>query len=294
MTKAVKIRRISRHPKRLNRSRFGNTIIFIILFGFGLYSLLPMVMAINQAFKPMSELFVYPPKIFARNPTWDNFTTLFDLLSSSQIPFSRYVFNTVFVAVAGTVGHIFIASMCAYPLAKYSKMPGNQFISTLIIYSLMISSAVADIANFQTMSSLRLTDTYLAILLPAFGGSFGLYLMKQFMVQLPDSLIEAAKIDGANDFTIFSKIIMPNVKPAWLTLALFSFQNLWNGTNSTYIFSEKMKNLPTALNQIASGGIVRAGASAAVVVLMMILPIAFFVFSQSSIMETMASSGLKE
>lgn len=128
------------------------------------------------------------------------------------------MFNIVFVSVVGTVGHIIIASMCAYPLAKYPKMPGNKLISAIIVYSLMISPAVTDIANYQTMASLRLIDTYWAVLLPAFGASFGLYLMRQFMGQISDSLIEAAKIDGAGDFRIYIQIIMPNVKPAWLTL----------------------------------------------------------------------------
>ncbi len=293
MAEQVKLK-VSRRPKRLNRSRAGNFGIFLVLLLFGLYSVLPMVMAINQAFKPMSELYLFPPKIFVRNPTGANFVTLFALLADSQVPFSRYLFNTVFESIVGTIGHIIFASMCAFPLAKYAKMPGNKLISAIVVYSLMISPAVADVANFQTISSLGMTDTYWAILLPAIGGSFGLYLMKQFMVQIPDSLIEAAKIDGASDFRVYGSIIMPNVKPAWLTLALFSFQGLWNGTNSTYIFSEQMKNLPTALNQIASGGIARAGASAAVTVIMMIIPIAFFIVSQSSIMETMASSGLKD
>ena len=286
--------RTPRRPKRLNRSRAGNFAIFAVLFFFGLYSLLPMVMSVNQAFKPMSELYLFPPKIFVRNPTGANFITLFALLADSQVPFSRYLFNTVFESVVGTIGHILLASMCAFPLAKYAKMPGNKLISSLVVYSLMISPAVADVANFQIIAGMGMTDTYLAILLPAVGGSFGLYLMKQFMVQIPDSLIEAAKMDGAGDFRVFGSIIMPNVKPAWLTLALFSFHGLWNGTNSTYIFSEEMKNLPTALNQIASGGIARAGASAAVTVIMMIVPILFFIISQSSIMETMASSGLKD
>lgn len=281
-------------PRRLNRTRLGNFMIFLVLSVFGIYSLLPMIMAINQSLKPMSELFIFPPRIFVQHPTLDNFRSLFDLMSTAWVPFSRYVFNTVFLSVTGTIGHIFIASMCAFPLAKFSRMPGNKIISALIVYSLMISPAVADIANFQTMSSLRLTDTYLSVLLPAFGGSFGLYIMKQFMGQLSDSLIEAARIDGAGDFRIYVNIIMPNVKPAWLTLALFSFQGLWNSTNSTYIFSEELKSLPYALNQIVSGGIIRAGAGAAVTVVLMVIPIVFFVVTQSNIMETMASSGLKE
>ncbi|MBQ2923198.1 MAG: carbohydrate ABC transporter permease [Tyzzerella sp.] len=284
-----------KHSSKLQyRSRAGNYLIFIVLLVFGIYSLLPLVISVNQAFKPMSELYVFPPKIFVQNPTLANFKTLFSLLADSFVPFSRYLFNTLFESLVGTVGYILIAAMAAFPLAKYPDMPGGKLISDIIMYSLMISPAVADVANFQTVSSMGMTDTYWSILLPTFGKSFGFYLMRQFMVQLPDALIEAAKVDGASDFTVFRKVIMPLVKPAWLTLAIFTFQDLWNGTNSTYIFSEQMKNLPTALNQISSGGIARAGASACVVVIMMVIPIAFFLVSQNSIMETMATSGIKE
>jgi len=286
--------KLQMRSKRLNRSLGGNIAITIILLIFGLYSLLPMVMAVNQSLKPLSELFIYPPKVFVRNPTFDNFRSLYELISTSMVPFSRYLFNTVFVSVVGTVVHILMASMCAFPLAKYTKMPGNKFISAVIVYSLMINPTVADIANYQTMARFNLTDTYWSILLPAFASSFGLYLMKQFIVQIPDSLIEAAKIDGCGDIRINFSIIMPNVRPAWLTLALFSFQNLWNGTNSTYIYSEQMKSLPYALSQLTSGGISRAGASAAVVVIMMIIPVVFFLLTQSKILKTMATSGLKD
>ena len=122
----------------------------------------------------------------------------------------------------------------------------------------------------------------------------GLFLMKQFMEGIPDSLIEAAKIDGAKEWGIFTKIVMPNVKPAWLTLIIFSVQNLWNKTQSTYIYSEELKTLPYALGQVTSGGIARAGAGAAVGLFMMIVPIGIFIFSESNILETMASSGIKE
>jgi ABC-type glycerol-3-phosphate transport system permease component len=259
----------------------------------GCFSALPMVMAINQAFKPINELFLYPPTIFVRNPTLDNFKDLVYLMSSTWVPFSRYIVNTVFIAVVGTVGHVLIASMCAYPLAKH-KMPGGRVIFTMIVYSLMISATVGDIVNYQTMQSFGWIDTYLSVIVPAFGSSLGLFIMRQFMVQIPDALIEAANIDGASEYRIFWQIIMPNVKPAWLTAALFIFQGLWNGANSTYIYKEQLKSLPYALSQIVSGGIMRVGPGAAVGVILMVVPVTFFVVSQSKIIETMTTSGMKE
>ena len=285
--------RISNRASRINRTKTGNAAIFILLMLYGTYSLLPIVLAVNQSFKPLNELFLYPPKLFVQNPTWNNFSTLFGLMSSTWVPFLRYIFNTIFITVAGTVGNVIFSSMCAYPLAKH-KMPGGKIIFGLIVYSLMISPAVADIANYQTMTSLHMIDTYWAIIIPAFGSTLGLYIMRQFMWQIPDSLLESARIDGASEYTILWKIVFPMVKPAWLTLSIFSIQALWNSTHSTYIYSEELKSLPYALSQIVSGGIVRAGAAAAVAVIMMIVPIVFFIITQSNIIETMSTSGMKE
>lgn len=283
----------SNRSARINRSKTGNLFIFIVLLIFGVYSALPLVLAVLQSFKPLNELFLYPPRFFVKDFTWDNYLSLFDLMSNSWVPFTRYIFNTVFISVVGTVGNVIICSLCAYPLAKH-KMPGGKFIFAVIVYSLMINSVVADIANYQTMSALRLLDTYWSVLLPAFGTSLGLYIMKNFIGVLPDSLFEAAKIDGASEYRIFWSLVMPNSRPGWLTLGMFSFQGLWNGTNSTYIFSEELKTLSYALNQIVAGGISRSGAGAAVTVVMMIVPLLFFIISQSNIMETMASSGMKD
>lgn len=283
----------SNRAKRVNRSKTGNTALFVVLLGFGAFSFLPLLLTVLQSIKPLNELYLYPPRFWVESPTLDNFFDLVDLLSDSWVPFSRYLFNTVFISVVGTVGHVVIAAMCAYPLAK-SRVPGGKIIFGIIVYSLMVQPTVADIANYQTMTNLKLVDTYWAILLPAFASSLGLYIMKNFIEQIPDSLIEAAKIDGAGEFRIFWQIIMPNTKPGWLTLAVFSFQALWNSTNSTYIYKEELKPLSFALNQIVSGGIQRAGAGAAVAVVMMIVPIIVFIITQSNIMETMASSGIKE
>ncbi len=286
-------RLFSNRTKKVNRSKSGNTLIFLVLLIFGLYSLLPMVLAVLQSIKPLNELYLYPPRFFVQSPTFDNFLSLMDLMTASWVPFSRYLFNTVLIAVGGTAGHVLLASLCAYPLAKH-RVPGEKIIFGIIVYSLMIQPAVADIANYQTMARLHLLDTYWSVLIPAFGSSLGLYIMKNFISVLPDSLIEAAKIDGAGEWRIYASIVMPNAKPGWLTLMIFSFQGLWNSTSSTYIYSEEFKSLPYALNQIVAGGIERAGAGAAVTVILMIVPIALFILTQSNIMETMASSGMKD
>ena len=282
-----------RRAKLLNRSRAGNVLMFLFLAGFAVYSALPILLIFLQSVKPLNELFIYPPRFFVMNPTFDNFRQLSSLMSSTWVPFIRYIFNSVLVSATGTVGHIVVASMCAYPLAKMNLKGGNV-IFTIIVTSLMFAPTVSDIINYQTISTLGMLDNYLAIILPALGTSLGLYIMKQFMSQIPDALIESAHIDGASTFTVFWKIVMPNVKPAWLTLAIFSFQGLWNTANTTYIYREELKSLPYALNQIVGGGIIRAGAGAAVSVIILMVPLLLFIFTQSRIIETMSTSGMKE
>ena len=158
----------------------------------------------------------------------------------------------------------------------------------------MFNYYVTAIPNYLIISKLGWVDTYWAIIVPAFAAPMGLFLMKQFMEGLPMSLIEAAKIDGANEWKVFRSIVMPNVKPAWLTLIIFSVQGLWNNKAATFIYSEEKKTLVYALQQIQSGGVARTGQAAAVTVVVMIVPILIFILSESQILETMASSGLKD
>lgn len=283
---------------RLNRSKTGNMAIFSMLLIGGIFMSLPMVYAISQAFKPLDELWIFPPRFFVRNPTLKNFNDIFWLMSTSWIPFTRYVFNTFFITGAGTAGHVVIASMCAYALAKH-KFPGNRLIFRMIVLSLMFSPAVTNIPNYLIMARIGFIDNYSSIIIPAFAASIGLYLMKQFMEQFPDSVLESARIDGSNEWRTFWCIVMPNEKPAWLTMIIFSFQALWAqggaGTAANvFIYSEELKTLPIAINQIIAGGFARAGAGAAVAVFMMIVPITIFVLTQSNIIETMATSGMKE
>ena len=279
--------------KKVNRSRAGNIILLIFLLGVSAFMLLPLVYAVSSSLKPMSEFWLFPPTMFPSNPTFDNYKNLVSVMSDSWVPFSRYAFNTLFITVVGTGGHIILSSMCAFSICKL-KFPGHQVAFKMIVYSLMFNAAVTAIPNFLVINALGLIDKYSAIILPALGSSLGLYIMKQFMSQIPDALIESAQIDGASPFKTFWRIIMPNVKPAWLTLAIFSFQGLWNNANSTYIYREELKSLPYALNQISTGGIIRTGATAAVSVIILIVPLLLFIFTQSRIIETMATSGMKD
>jgi ABC-type glycerol-3-phosphate transport system permease component len=188
---------------------------------------------------------------------------------------------------------LLFASAAAYPLAK-NKFPGAKFLMSIVVLSLMFSPVVTGIPNFLIISWLGINNTYLAIILPAFSASLGLYLMKQFMEQIPDSLIESARIDGCTEVSIWWKIVMPNVKPAWLTMIILMFQALWATTGGVFLRNEELKPLTFAMNQIAAGGVARAGTGAAVMFITMIVPVAFFVFSQSRIIETMTTSGMKE
>ncbi len=278
--------------KRRNRSIGGDIAMIIVLGFFGIFSLFPLLYTLTSAFKPFSEIFMYPPKLTVENPTLDNFFDLATIIEDFTVPFSRYAFNTLVITGLGTFGTVMLGSLAAYPLAKY-EFPGSKLMSNIIVYALMFNTAVTAIPNYLIMSALGIVDTYWAVILPAVGGTLGLYLMKNFMVQVPDDMLEAAKIDGASEFGIFFKVVMPLCKPAWITLIILSFQQMWGTTGGVFIYSEELKPLSYVLSQLVSGGISRTGVASAVSLLMLIVPIAVFVVSQSNVIETMATSGIK-
>jgi len=279
-----------RHP---NRSVAGDIGIYFLLAVVALAMAFPLIFAVGSALKPLDELFRFPPTVLPQHPTLDNFSDLLVTMGQSWVPFSRYLTNTVLITFLGTFGHLIIASMAALVLAKYD-FPGGRLFFNVVVTALMFSGYVTGIPNYVIMSKLHMIDTYWALLLPAFAAPIGLFMMKQFMEGLPTALIEAAHIDGASEFRIFWSIVMPNVKPAWLTVIIFSVQSLWNNSAATIIYSEAKKTLVYALQQIQAGGIARTGQAAAVTVVVMAIPIIIFVLSQSQILETMASSGIKD
>ncbi len=278
----------------LNRSKGGDAGITVILAILGVFMFLPMVYVISQSLKPYDELFYFPPRFLVQNPTFDNFASLFSLMDESWVPFSRYIFNTVLFSVVGTFGNLVLSSIASYSLSKIDY-PGNKVIFQFIQKSLMFTSTVTAMTTFIIMSWLGWIDTYWAVIVPAWATPIGLYLMKQFMDNhVSTEVLESARLDGATEFRTFWSIAMPMVKPAWLTLIVYSFQGLWNSGSSIYIYSEQLKSLNYAISQVTVGGVARAGASAAATVIMMIVPITVFIISQSNIVETMGSSGMKD
>ena len=286
--------RTRKHKVVLARSAGGDAGITILLVLLGAFMFLPMVYVVMQSLKPLDELFMFPPRFYVIRPTLENFGDLFTLMSDSWVPFSRYIFNTVFITICGTLGNLIFASMAAYSLAKL-KFPGRNAIFQIIVMSLMFHSTVNQVTHFIILSAFGWIDTYLSIIVPSMAGTMGLYLMKQFMESsVPDTVLESARLDGSSEFRIYLTIAMPMVKPAWLTLMVECFKNLWNSGSSIYIHSEELKTFNYAIQQIVSGGIARSGAGAASTVVMMMVPIMIFVFNQSQIVETMGSSGMKD
>lgn len=278
---------------RWTRNLSGDMLNIAVLSFLSVLMLIPMLYVINNAFKPLDELFIFPPRIFVQNPTLDNFNNLVAIMGDSWVPVSRYLFNTLFITAFGTALHVLFASMAAYVLEKH-PFPGAKLFFALVITTLMFSPTITSIPNFIIMSRLNMLDTYASQIIPAIGAPLGLFLMKQFMSTVPDSIVEAARIDGAGEFKFFFSIVMPAVKPAWLTLTIFSVQMLWNSTGGILIRSEALKPLPFALQQIMLGGVARAGAGSAVALLLIVVPVTVFLIGQSNIVDTMATSGMKD
>ncbi len=282
-----------RIKKQLNRSHTGNFLVLLMLVVVGIFMGMPLYYTIIQSFKPVEERFIFPPRFYVVNPTGVNYSQLFTLVSDLTVPFTRYLFNSIFVSLASTGIGVMIGAMAAYPFAK-KKFPGKNMLWRLIMLTLLFSGGVTALPAYIVKAKLGLINTYWVLILPSLASTLHMFLLRQFMLQIPDSLLDAAKLDGANDFTIFYNVVLPNVKPAFMTVVVLSFQNVWNAGSAGVIFKEELKLLPTALSQITAGGIARSGASAAAAVLLLIPPVVAFVLNQSKMLQTMAHSGIKD
>ena len=283
-------KRTGRHA---TRSRAGSFFLMIFILLLAAFSGLPFLYAIMQSLKPMDEIFIFPPRFFVVRPTWDNFYLLTQYANNLWVSFERYLFNSIFYTIFATTAEIFVCSAAAYVLAKGS-LRHKDAIFAVIVMSLLFTYDVTAIPSYVVMAGLHLLNTIWAIVLPSIAVPLGLFLMKQFMESsVPDALLEAARIDGASPVRIYWSIAMPLVKPAWLTLIIFAFQQIWNREGLEYIYSESLKTLPTMLKQISAGGMARAGMAAAAAVVLMLPPIIAFIVSQSRIVETMSHSGIK-
>ena len=281
-----------RPTRRVSRSAAGNATVIIFLLIFGMFMILPLYYMVVSALKPTSELFYFPPKFYVIKPTLRNFLSLIKLQAQSDVPFERYLFNSVFVTVISTVGYVLLASMAAYALSKH-KFPLKNTITKSVVFAILFRPEVTSVPLSILMVKAHIIDHYWALILPAMSGSCGVFLLQQFLDNVPNEMIEAARIDGASEFVIYRKLIMPMLKPAWMTVVIFTFISIWNTTAAQFIYSEDMKMLPAMLSSLSTAGVTRTGVAAAVGVLMMFPSVVIFLLSQNSIVETMAHSGLK-
>ena len=279
--------------KQAGKKIGGTVAIFLFLTILGLFMVLPIYLTIVMSIKPVEELFIFPPKLYAIRPTFDNFKEMFGALHQNRVPFSRYVFNSIFVTATGTIAPCIFASMAAFVLAK-CRFPGSKVINSIIVVALLYQSNVIYIMQYIVMAKLHMIDTYWALILPSIASPMGLFLMRQSIGQVPDAMIEAAKVDGAGLFRICWQIVMPNQKPALMTLIIFAFQAAWNIQAGSVVFQEQYKTLPTVVTQAASSGLARAGVAMAAAVFMLVPPIIVFMLAQRQVIETMAHSGIKD
>lgn len=279
--------------KQAGKKIGGTVAIFLFLTILGLFMVLPIYLTIVMSIKPVEEMFIFPPKLYAIRPTFDNFKEMFGALHQNRVPFSRYVFNSIFVTATVTIAQCIFASMAAFVLAK-CRFPGSKVINSIIVVALLYQSNVIYIMQYIVMAKLHMIDTYWALILPSIASPMGLFLMRQSIGQVPDAMIEAAKVDGAGLFRICWQIVMPNQKPALMTLIIFAFQAAWNIQAGSVVFQEQYKTLPTVVTQAASSGLARAGVAMAAAVFMLVPPIIVFMLAQRQVIETMAHSGIKD
>ncbi len=280
--------------KRFTRSTFGNIIYFLFLILAGVFTILPLVYSVVTSFKPLDELLAFPPKFFVVRPTFKNYVALPELLSNLEVPLSRYVLNTLFVTFSITFLQVIVACMAAYVMCQV-KNKLTKVLFMVIQFALLYNGTTLAVPQYLIFCRIGIIDTFWAYILPALASTMGVFLVKQYMESsIPEALIEAARIDGSGAARIFWQIVMPLSKPAWMTLTLFSFQGAWTATGGNLIFSEKLKTLPSVMGSVVSGGLARSGSAMAVTVLMMIPPILIYAITQSNVLETMSSAGIKE
>jgi len=284
---------------KINPSGFHKSQIkfYLFLIPFSLLMLLPILFIVNHAFKPQTELFEYPPKFFVRRPTFNNFSEFFRIMNSTSVPFSRYVANTVIVTGVGVFLTVVFSALSAYGLSKL-KFKGKNLLFEINTLALMFVPIAVQIPRYLIIAKMGLIDSYLVHILPMIVMPVAMFLLKQFVDQIPNELIESAKIDGASEMEIFINIILPMVAPALATVGILSFQAIWNdmSTSSLYINDESKRTLAFFVQSLTAqqGNLVAGQGMAAAAGLMMFLPnFILFVILQSRVMNTMAHSGIK-
>lgn len=284
--------------KRINPQKFerGQIKIMLILLPLVIFMALPIIFIVNHAFKPMEELFAFPPTFFVNNPTLDNFTKLMKYSDTSSIPLTRYIFNSLLVTGL-TVGlSLLLTTLTAFALSKI-KFKGRNMMMQINQLAIMFVGTAVLIPRFLVICFFNVNNTIWAHILPLLALPVALFLVKQFVDQVPDSLIEAAYIDGATDFQVYRKVIIPMIKPAIATAAILVFQQVWTNmeTSNYFVDDNSLKTLTFYMNTLAGANTSVAGQGmAAAASLIMFLPnLILFVILQNKVMNTMANSGIK-
>ncbi len=281
-------------PKKFDKSQIK---FYVILIPMAFFMLLPVVYIFSQALKPLDELFLFPPRFLVQKPTLKNFTDLFRAASGTGVPMTRYLFNSVIITVVSIVVTLVITTSTGYALSKKS-FKGKKLLFSINQMALMFVAIAVLIPRYLVIDTLGLNDNFFVHIVPYLAMPVGLFLVKQFIDQVPDELIEAAKIDGANDFHILFKIIIPLITPALATVAILTFQMIWNSTESSnlYIITETKKTFSFYLTTLTSNQVVSiagAGMAAAASLIMFVPNLAIFIIMQGKVMDTMSHSGIK-
>ena len=295
--KKRKIRRLQQSGINPTRFERGQVKFYLYLIPIAVIMALPILMIVLNAFKPLDELNAYPPRFFVRMPTWENFRRLFSATQGSSVPISRYLFNSIVVTLIVVVCTVVICVAAGYVLSK-KRFKYKKFLFSLNTLALMFVPVAVAIPRYLVIVFTGMYDSFWAQIIPLLAMPVGLFLLKQFIDQIPDALIEAAVIDGADVFTILRRIIIPIIMPAVATVAMMAFQAAWNSTEASAMFVENetlktfayyMSTLTGATGNTISGQGISAAAS-----LILFLPnLILFIILQSRVMNTMAHSGLK-
>ena len=295
--KKRKIRRLQQSGINPTRFERGQVKFYLYLIPIAVIMALPILMIVLNAFKPLDELNAYPPRFFVRMPTWENFRRLFSATQGSSVPISRYLFNSIVVTLIVVVCTVVICVAAGYVLSK-KRFKYKKFLFSLNTLALMFVPVAVAIPRYLVIVFTGMYDSFWAQIIPLLAMPVGLFLLKQFIDQIPDALIEAAVIDGADDFTILRRIIIPIIMPAVATVAMMAFQAAWNSTEASAMFVENetlktfayyMSTLTGATGNTISGQGISAAAS-----LILFLPnLILFIILQSRVMNTMAYSGIK-
>lgn len=283
--------------KKINPKHFhiSQLKFFIFLVPFGLFMVLPIVYIFTTAFKPADELFKFPPSFLVKNPTWDNYKALFELMAGSSVPASRYLFNSIIVTVLTVVISILLAVSAGYVLSK-KNFKGRNLLFEINTLALMFVPIAVSIPRFIIIVNLGLVDRFIANILPIIAMPIGVFLLKQFIDQIPDALIEAAKIDGASEWGILFRVIIPMVRPALATVAILSFQSAWGNVEAStlYLNNESLKTFAYYITTFSTGNAtITQGITAASALIMFLPNLIIFIVMQSNVMDTMAHSGIK-